>query len=77
LSLATKIAILVLIAVQFTSLVLLTYFIYHVPTWTYMLNAMAVVRITASLDDSSQPLIGSTGDYNKNNLHYISGVIGI
>jgi hypothetical protein len=76
-SLAAKVTISLLIFIQFVGLALLTYFIYHVPTWTYMLNAMAVARIAASLDDSSLPIIGNAHEGNSKDLDHISGVIGL
>lgn len=42
-----------------------------------MLNALAVARIAASLDDSSLPLIGNAQKGNSKDLDNISGVIGL
>ncbi|KAF2676219.1 hypothetical protein K458DRAFT_437493 [Lentithecium fluviatile CBS 122367] len=66
-----------LIGLQMLGLTFLAYFIYHVPTWTYILNAVAVARIGASLEPSCLPPIGPVNENDLNRLASVSGLVGI
>jgi hypothetical protein len=62
---------------QLIGLVYLAWYIYQVPTWTAMLDALAVVRITSSLDKGGIPSVGSMSENDLNRLSDISGLVGV
>ncbi|KAH7355564.1 hypothetical protein BKA66DRAFT_382204, partial [Pyrenochaeta sp. MPI-SDFR-AT-0127] len=72
-----RIIVSVLILAQLIGLAYLAWYIYQVPTWTAMLDALAVARITNSLNKGDIPGIGSmsTGDLRR--LEETDGLVGI
>jgi hypothetical protein len=67
----------ILLGLQLLSLAYLTYYIYHVPTWTGALDAMAVARIGASLAERDVlPPIGHVCKKDMGALKGVDGLIG-
>ena len=74
---AAKIGISVIVGLQAVGLVVLTVFIYHVPTWTTVLDATAMAYVGASLESSIRPLIGPMRKSDLDQLKDITGLIGV
>ena len=56
----------------------LSYYIYHTPTWSGALDAMAIARIGASLGQKDVlPLIGPVGKQNYEALNNVDSLVGI
>ncbi|KAI1673880.1 hypothetical protein L13192_00627 [Pyrenophora tritici-repentis] len=77
LSLASLIVISLLILIQALGLAYLAYYIYQVPTWTDMLDAMAVARIANSLDKADIPALGLVDRRDLEGLRGISALVGV
>ncbi|KAK2755085.1 hypothetical protein FQN54_006614 [Arachnomyces sp. PD_36] len=77
-TLAGTIIVSVLLFLQVLGLAFLTYYIYHVPTWTLSLNALSVARIGATMNENGE-LEGLDNGYNVNeqNLTKINGLVGL
>jgi hypothetical protein len=73
------IAVSLLIGLQLLGLGGLTWYIYHVPSWTGALDAMAVARIGARLGKQDILLDGVSGDRERDAraLHQVDGLIGV
>lgn len=54
-TMAGTVVVTVLIFLQLAGLAYVTYYIYHLPSWTHALDAVAVARIGASMDRSVLP----------------------
>jgi hypothetical protein len=76
-SLASLIVMSILVLLQLLGLLYLAWYIYSVPTWTDMLDALAVARITSSLDRGSIPGVGSLDSNDIDRLSKIDGLIGV
>jgi hypothetical protein len=77
LSTTAKIVTSVLIAAQIIGLIALAIFIYHVPTWTTVLNAMAMARVGASLEPNTLPPIRPLERSDTEKLKSASGLFGV
>jgi hypothetical protein len=69
-----------LIGLQLLGLLRLTWYIYHVPSWTGTLDAMAMARIGARLGQQGLLLNdGVSGDRERDAraLHKVDGLIGV
>jgi hypothetical protein len=73
------IAVSLLIGLQLLGLGCLTWYIYHVPSWTGALDAMAVAHIGARLGKQDILLDGVSGDRERDAraLHQVDGLIGV
>lgn len=67
----------ILIALQLVGIVIIVWFIYRAPTWTYALDAMAVARIGRSLDHGDLPPIGPVSDADMRKLAQVDGLVGV
>lgn len=76
-SFAGLVLISVLVLLQMVGLLCLTWYIYQVPTWTAMLDALAVARITNSLDKGNIPAIGSMSNKYLQRLKSIDALVGV
>jgi hypothetical protein len=76
-SLAGLIIISILLFIQLIGLGYLGWYIYQVPTWTGLLDAMAIARIANSLDKGAIPGIGSVTREDMNKLGKTNGLIGV
>ncbi|KAH7410007.1 hypothetical protein DE146DRAFT_751722 [Phaeosphaeria sp. MPI-PUGE-AT-0046c] len=76
-SLGGLIAISVLVFFQLLGLIYLAWYIYEVPTWTGALDALAIARITSSLDKGNMPAIGNSDSSDLVQLSKIDGLIGV
>lgn len=76
-SLAGLIVISVLVLLQLLGLIYLAWYIYCVPTWTDMLDALAIARITSSLDKGHVPAIGSMNHRDLDRLSKMDGLVGV
>lgn len=75
---AATIVMSILIALQLLGLTYLAYYIYHVPTWTGALDAIAIARIEASLvDQDVLPPIGPVAEKDLDALRNVDGLIGL
>jgi hypothetical protein len=75
---AAMVVLSVLLALQSLSLIYLAYYIYHVPTWTGSLDAIAIARIGASLRDQYVlPPIGPVDEKDLDALRNVDGLIGV
>ncbi|EDU41293.1 predicted protein [Pyrenophora tritici-repentis Pt-1C-BFP] len=77
LSASILIVISLLILIQALGLAYLAYYIYQVPTWTDMLDAMAVARIANSLDKADIPALGLVDRRDLEGLRGISALVGV
>jgi hypothetical protein len=66
-----------LLVIQCCGLAYLTWYIYRVPTWTGLLDAMTIARITNSLDRGAIPAIGSLIRADRDRLGEMNGLIGV
>ncbi|KAF2819734.1 hypothetical protein CC86DRAFT_361976, partial [Ophiobolus disseminans] len=66
-----------LMFIQLTGLAYLVWYIYQVPTWTALLDAMAIARIANSLDKGTIPAIGSVTKQELDQLGEMNGLIGV
>lgn len=66
-----------LLLLELIGLAYLAWYIYQVPTWTAMLDALAIARITNSLDKGVIPAIGSMTDAEVQRLKEIDALIGV
>jgi hypothetical protein len=74
---ASLILLSVLIALQLLGLTYLAYYIFHVPTWTAVLDAMATAQMGASLgQQNALAPIGSANINDHDILNDIDGLIG-
>jgi hypothetical protein len=62
---------------QLIGLAYLAWYIYQVPTWTAMLDSLAVARISSSLDKGDIPPVGSMSENDLTRLSDTSGLVGI
>jgi hypothetical protein len=69
----------ILIGLQLLGLLYLTWYIYHVPSWTDSLDAMAVAHIGARLGQHNLLLAGVSGDREKDarELQSVDGLLGV
>lgn len=67
----------VLMLLQLIGLAYLAWYIYQVPTWTAMLDSLAVARISSSLDKRDIPSVGSMSENDLTRLSDKSGLIGV
>lgn len=68
----------ILLAMQLIGLAYLAYYIYHIPTWSGALDAMAIARIGASLGQKDVlPPIGPVSKKDYEALKDVDGLIGI
>jgi hypothetical protein len=75
---AATIVLSILIALQLVGLCYLAYYIYHVPTWTGALDAIAIARIGAGLrDQHALPPIGPVDLKDLDALRSVDGLIGL
>lgn len=75
---ASLIVVSTLVGLQLIGLAYLTYYIYHVPTWTRALDAMAIARIGASIGpNSALPPIGPVSSEDMEGLKGVSGLVGV
>ncbi|KAH7411802.1 hypothetical protein DE146DRAFT_602792 [Phaeosphaeria sp. MPI-PUGE-AT-0046c] len=74
----TLIALTILLAMQLVGLAYLAYYIYHIPTWSSALDAMAIARIGATLGQQDVlPPIGAVSKKDYEALKDVDGLIGI
>jgi hypothetical protein len=66
-----------LVLIQLVGLAYLVWYIYQVPTWTGLLDAMAIARIANSLDKGTIPAIGAFTREDQNKLGEMTGLIGV
>ena len=76
-SAAVLIILSILMLIQLIGLAYLAWYIYQVPTWTGLLDAMAIARIANSLDKGAIPAIGSVTREDQNRLGEMNGLIGV
>lgn len=76
-SLGGIIVVSILMLIELLGLVYLTWYIYRVPTWTAMLDSLAVARIANSLSKDQIPAIGSMSEKEFENLGRIDGLVGV
>lgn len=78
-SVAAVSVITILLALQLLGLVYLAWYIYHVPSWTGSLDAMAVAHIGARLGQQNLLLSGVSGDRERDAraLQKVDGLIGV
>jgi hypothetical protein len=77
-STAALIVLSILIGLQVLALAYLAYYIYHVPTWTGALDAMAMVRIGSSLSQQDMlPSLGPVTQQDIDALRNVDGLIGV
>jgi hypothetical protein len=75
---ATTIALSLLLALQLIGLAYLAYYIYHVPTWTGALDAMAIAQIGASLAHQDVlPPMGPVTAKDIDALRNVDGLVGL
>ena len=67
----------VLVFAQLIGLAYLAWYIYQVPTWTDMLDALAVARITNSLSRTDIPSLGSITPSEIERLRKLDGLVGV
>ncbi|OAL52007.1 hypothetical protein IQ07DRAFT_586343 [Pyrenochaeta sp. DS3sAY3a] len=67
----------VLLFAQLIGLAYLAWYMYTVPTWTPMLDALAVARITNSLEKTAIPAIGSMSSKDLQHLDSLDGLVGV
>ncbi|KAF1944901.1 hypothetical protein EJ02DRAFT_339903 [Clathrospora elynae] len=69
----------ILIGLQLLGLLCLAWYIYHVPSWTGSLDAMAVAHIGARLGQQNLLLAGVSGDRERDarGLQRVDGLIGV
>lgn len=68
----------VFIFLQLLGLAFLTYYIYHVPTWTHALNALSVARIGATMNRSGELLDLDDGTkVDERDLADVNGLVGL
>lgn len=67
----------VLVVVQLLGLLYLAWYIYQVPTWTYMLDALAIAQIAKSLETSDIPSLGARSNREFQHLQCVDGTVGI
>jgi hypothetical protein len=69
----------ILIGLQLLGLLCLAWYIYHVPSWTGSLDAMAVAHIGARLGQQNLLLAGVSGDRERDAraLQRVDGLIGV
>ncbi|RMJ25443.1 hypothetical protein PHISP_03678 [Aspergillus sp. HF37] len=65
------------IFVQLLGLALVTYYIYHLPSWAHSLDALSVARIGASMDRSKLPQLDEGTEVNDLRLVNTNGIIGL
>ncbi|KAJ8133150.1 hypothetical protein O1611_g471 [Lasiodiplodia mahajangana] len=73
----TLVVITILIGLQLLGLVLLTRFIYSVPTWTSTIDALAMTQIGKALPVTNWPPIGKLTPRDEKQLDKIDGLIGV
>ncbi|USP75253.1 hypothetical protein yc1106_02527 [Curvularia clavata] len=66
-----------LLLLELIGLAYLAWYIYQVPTWTAMLDALAIARITNSLDKGVIPAIGSMTDADMQRLKETDALVGV
>jgi hypothetical protein len=66
-----------MILLQLIGLAYLAWYIYQVPTWTAMLDALAIARITNSLDRGNIPSIGSMSEDDLARLGNRNALVGV
>lgn len=66
-----------LLFLELIGLAYLAWYIYQVPTWTAMLDALAIARITSSLDKGIIPAIGSMNDTDIQRLKETDALVGV
>ncbi|KAH5336637.1 hypothetical protein HBI42_019520 [Parastagonospora nodorum] len=75
---AAVIALSLVIALQLLGLTYLAYYIYHVPTWSVALDAMAIARIGVNLgNEGLLPPIGPVTAKDYDALRHVDGLIGL
>jgi hypothetical protein len=67
----------ILIGAQLIVLLLLATFIYRVPTWSTVLDALSMASVGASLGPKVLPSIGSVGKGTIHRLRDLNGLIGV
>lgn len=73
---AVVITLSLVIALQLLGLAYLAYYIYHVPTWSGALDAMAIARIGANLgNEGLLPPIGPVNAKDYDALRHIDGLV--
>jgi len=76
-TLAGKIIISTLIALQLVGIAYTVRYIYEVPTWTAALDAIAVARMGKSMEDKALPPIGPVYKKDWEKLRTMDGIIGV
>ncbi|KAL6157523.1 hypothetical protein ACJQWK_06561 [Exserohilum turcicum] len=76
-SLAGTIVISMLMLLQLLGLAYLAWYIYQVPTWTGMLDALAIARITNSLDKGDIPALGAVTARDVQRLQAVDALVGV
>ena len=66
-----------LILIQALGLAYLACYIYKVPTWTDMLDALAVARIANSLEKADIPALGSLNSGDLARLRHVDALVGV
>ena len=79
LSIGVLVAMSLLIGLQLLGLLCLTWYIYHVPSWTGALDAMAMAHIGARLGQQNVLLDGVSGDRDRDarTLQKVNGLIEV
>jgi hypothetical protein len=67
----------ILVLLQLVGLAYLAWYIYQIPTWTGMLDALAVARITNSLEKGTVPAMGGMSIRDLDGLIETNGAIGV
>ncbi|TAQ87222.1 hypothetical protein B7494_g4454 [Chlorociboria aeruginascens] len=76
-TLAGTIIVSVLIFLQIIGLSILAWYVYTVPTWTNVLDSMAVSQLAKSVDDDKIPPLGYSNDEELAKLKDVDGLVGI
>lgn len=67
----------VLVGLQVLGLVVLTWYIYSMPTWAPALDAVALARIGKDLDDTVLPPLGPVTKEMEKRLADVDGLVGV
>jgi hypothetical protein len=76
-TLAGTVVVSILIFLQLLGLAALTYYIYHLPTWTHALDAVAVAQLSIGLKGSVVRELGHGYEISENKLNKIDGLVGL
>ena len=76
-TLASTTVISALLLLQLLGLATLAVYIYHIPTWTSGLGALAMAQFSASMKGSYVPPIGAVNEGDAEKLQKVDGLLGV